>query len=199
MVLATIISAITAGIILDLILNKSSVTKRFLSKLFQREKHKQGDKLLLFLSAGGTCRDPMAKAVMLKLLANKDLNLNIRVEGMALGPVSSNSISYAARKAIKDIYQEDLLYTYTPQRVSKELIEEADLILVMDKSLMLSKFLPSNKTYVFKEFFGEKGDIRDPWPDGKEQNTLSRNKNCALEIKEILEKNIDNLIKLLAA
>lgn len=192
-----IISAVLAGLLLDLILNKSSITKKFFLRVFKNLKYASDGKLLIYLSAGGTCRDPMAKAITLKLLENKNLNFNLRVEGMALGPVSSNTISYAARKAIKDIYGEDLLAEYLPQKVIEELLDKADLILVMDHGLKLNKFLPQNKTYVFKDFFGEHGDIIDPWPDGKDQKTLSRYKDCALEIKGILEKDIDKLIKAL--
>jgi protein-tyrosine-phosphatase len=193
--LLTITSAVLAGLILDFILNNSSITKKSIKKIFKGLNKKPHEKILIYLSSGGTCRDPIAKSITLKLLENKELNFKLKVEGMALGPISNNNISYAARNAIRELYGIDLLSGYKPQTVTKELLDKADLILVMDRSLMLEKILPKHKTYVFKDFFGLDGDIDDPWPDGKDEMTLNRYLKCAKEIKKILEKNINNLIK----
>ena len=55
----------------------------------------------------------------------------------------------------------------------------------------------SNKVYLFKEFFGLQGDIKNPYPDGKDEDTLKRYTECANEFKEILTNNLDVLIEAL--
>lgn len=198
-IIAGIIAAIVAGIILDWLHHwkkkKPSVIAGFIGRLFSKDSN---EKILIYLSSGGTCRDPMAKAITLKELEKKELDFRLRVEGMGLGPLSSNNVSFAAIHAIKELYNEDLLQDYKPEQVSKELLDEADLILVMDHSLMkhklLQDILPRGKTYVFKEFFGLRGDITDPYPDGKDQETLSEYFKCASEIRSIIKTGLDRLL-----
>jgi protein-tyrosine-phosphatase len=161
---------------------------------------KKKEKLLLYVSSGGTCRDPMAKAITLKVLEKKNLNFKLNVKAVGLGPLSNSGASYGARYVIKEMYHEDLLSSHRAERITTELIEQADLILVMDKSLLMTpkKIFPREKTFLFKSFFGLKGDIKDPYPDGRDQRAISRYVECANELKEILENNIDHLIKMLS-
>lgn len=156
-------------------------------------------KTLLYVSSGGTCRDPMAKAITTKLLENRKLRHPLHVRAMGMGPLTKPEASYAARFVIKKIYHDDLLANHKPELLTPEIVQQADLILVMDKKLMLTpgKSFPAEKTFIFKEFFGLKGDIPDPYPDGKDQVTLSRYRRCAEEIKSILEQNIEHLIQVL--
>ncbi len=188
---------------MDLTKNGLAVTKRFFKKvasLLPGMLHlTKRSKLLVFLSSGGTCRDPMAKAITERVLQGLSLPFKVRIEAMALGPLSKECASYAARNAIREIYGEDLLVRHTPKRVTREELDEADLVLVMDRSLLMSKILPPQKTYVFKEFFGLSGDVVDPWPDGKDQASLSRYRECAEEMKSIVEANTDRLVQALQA
>lgn len=156
-------------------------------------------KLLVYLSSGGTCRDPMAKAITLKLLEERspDALAKIRVEGMALGPTCKAHVSFAAQLAIEDLFGENLLRDYVPETVTSEALDEADLVLVMDHGLLNRKILPPGKSYVFKEFFGVGGDVVDPWPDGRDPKTLSRYRDCASELKAILEAHFEHLLSAL--
>jgi protein-tyrosine-phosphatase len=156
-------------------------------------------KTVVFLSSGATCRDPMAKAITTKLLENTKGKHPITIRAVGLGPVSKPTASYAARYVIKEMYNEDLLASHKPELLTAELAREADLILAMDKSLLLTpgKTLPKEKTFLLKEFFGLEGDVSDPWPDGKDPNTLSRYRNCAEELRQILTQNLDRLIRVL--
>jgi protein-tyrosine-phosphatase len=97
------------------------------------------------------------------------------------------------------MYNEDLLAQHKPELLTRETLEQADLILVMDKRLLTTrgKTLPKEKTFLLKEFFGLKGDIRDPWPDGKDEKTLLRYSKRAKEIRGVIGKNIDRLINVL--
>ena len=78
-------------------------------------------------------------------------------------------------------------------------LDEADLVLVMDRSLLSQKLLPSAKTYLFKQFFGLDGDVVDPWPHGRDPETLSRDRDNATEMKTILEMNFDHLLRAMGA
>jgi protein-tyrosine-phosphatase len=151
---------------------------------------------LIFLSAGGTCRDPMAKAIMTKLLAASTRSPRINVLAAGVGPISAGEASYAARYVIREMYGEDLLKEHRPQQLTPDLVAHADLILVMDKSLLLTpgKTLPPNKAFVPKEFFGLRGDVADPWPDGKDAATLDRYRACAEELRTLLTQHFDRIV-----
>ena len=91
-IIAGIIAAIVAGIILDWLNHwkkkKPSVIAGFISRVFSKESN---EKILIYLSSGGTCRYPMVNAITLKELENKELNFRLCVEGMGIGPLSSAS------------------------------------------------------------------------------------------------------------
>ena len=72
------------------------------------------------------------------------------------------------------------------------LAEEADLILVMEKSLL--KGLPPAKSHVLKPFLGLSGDVSDPWPD-TDEDAPRRYAACAHELSSMLEPNIGKIVK----
>jgi protein-tyrosine-phosphatase len=183
-----------AAIIASIVLVSSAVLYAFVLMYSRR-----GTKTLVFLSAGGTCRDPMAKAIAMKLLETRNLRNRLQIRAAGLGPVSKPEVSYAARYVIKEMYNEDLLAGQKPELLTPSLVKQADLILAMDRAILLTpgKNLPADKTFLLKEFFGSNGDICDPWPDGKDVATLNRYRACAKELKEILTNNLDHLVKVL--
>jgi protein-tyrosine-phosphatase len=167
--------------------------------LLLRQYSRVAPKTLVFLSSGGTCRDPIAKAIATKLLENKKGKHPIIIRAAGLGPISKQEVSYAARYVIKEIYNEDLLADHKPELLTTDLAQKADLILAMDKALLLTpgKTLSKEKTFLLKEFFGLEGDVSDPWPDGKDANTISRYRGCAEELRQILTQNLDRLVQVL--
>jgi protein-tyrosine-phosphatase len=169
------------------------------SYLVIRALQKPDSRMLVFVSSGGTCRDPMAKAITTKLLEERNLKHPLKIKAAALGHPAKSEASGAARYVIKEMYGEDLLAHHKPESLTPETIEQADLILVMDHRLLLTrgKTLPPEKTYILKEFFGLEGDIVDPWPDGKDQATLTKYRKCAKELEVILRSNIEQLIGIL--
>jgi protein-tyrosine-phosphatase len=160
---------------------------------------RKDEKVVAFVSYSGTCRDPMAKAITLKLLESNPPDYPLRVEAGALFQPSAATASYAAREAIKELLGEDLLAAYRVTRMTAERIAEADLILVMAASLLQKNSLPPEKTFVLKPFFGLDGDVEDPFPDGKDEATLARYRRCAEELHEIILKNLGELIEFLRA
>jgi protein-tyrosine phosphatase len=203
-IIVGIVVAVVGGLILAFVKSGLAVTKKHLRRgvellrgIFRLPKR---IRLLIYLSSGGTCRDPMAKVITEQILKKMSLPFKVKIEAMALGPIEKTTASYGAKNAIKEIYGEDLLTDHRPQVITREVLDKADLVLVMDRSLLKSiKKSTTKKIYLFKEFFGLSGDVVDPYPDGNDDATLSRYRKCAEEMKTILDGNFNRLIRALHA
>jgi len=157
-------------------------------------------KILVFVSRGGTCRDPMAKAITMQLLEQRKVCSRIEVRAAGLGPLSGSNASLAARIVIREMYGEDLLEDHRPEILTEDLVARADLILAMDKELLgpIGKTFPRNKTLLLKEFFGLEGNVNDPWDDNKtDVVTIQRYRECAEELRTILTNGMDHLVNTL--
>lgn len=149
------------------------------------------EKLVVFVSHGGTCRCAMSKVVARKAFEGRDLPFTIRFESMAATYGNSVRASNGARKAITEAFREDLLESHRVMRRNRGIIGEADLILVMDKKLRAG--LPPWKTRLLSEFFGFEGDVKNPWPDyvkGADQ----KYRKCLAQLRSFIEPNADRLI-----
>ncbi len=67
----------------------------------------------------------------------------------------------------------------------------------MASNLLHRDLLPTEKTYLFGEFFGSEGDVEDPWPDGSDQTTLDRYRKCAEEMRGIMDAGLPHLVRAL--
>ena len=170
---------------------------------------REDEKMIVFVSGGGTCRCAMAKAMTKKIIERTPLNFKLRVESCARFNTTSkggtpenpdDGATNGARLSIKKLFGEDLLAlaNHRSMILTNSIMEEADLILLMDDGL--SKGIKDNpktseKTEVFKRFFGLEGDIKDPYgkDGGKNETEAQRHERyerydkCAKEIKEVLE------------
>jgi protein-tyrosine-phosphatase len=155
------------------------------------------ERWLVFISTGGTCRDPMAKAITLELLKQYPPDFDLQVKAFALGPPSKTETSWGARQAIEEMYGQDLLAGHRPTMISSGTAAEADLILVMDHRLLNPKVLPPEKTFVLKPFFGLEGDVDDPWPDTGDDAAAARYARCAAELKQLLETYLNKIVEFL--
>lgn len=155
-------------------------------------------KTIVFLSIGGTCRDPIAKVVTEKLFEDNGVTEKIDIKALAVDENSDLKVSHGARYAINSTYGQDLLAKHKCGVITKEIAKSADLILVMslDVLKMYKQKFPNfnNNVYLFKEFFGLQGDVFNPWPDGRDEATLKRYSDCAEEIKEILTTHYEKLV-----
>jgi protein-tyrosine-phosphatase len=158
---------------------------------------RKNEKVVTFVSYGGTCRDPMAKAITLKLLEANPPGFRLRVEAGGLFQPTATTVSYAAREAIREMFGEDLLANHRVSKMTAERIAEADLILVMAASLLQKNTFHPGKTFFLKPFLGLEGDVEDPFPDGADPATLARYRNCAHELHDTLQKNIGRLVDFL--
>jgi len=151
---------------------------------------KPDQKLVVYASHGGTCRDPMAKAITLKALESNPPGYSLRIEAAAFFRPSAANASPEARQAIQEMYGEDLLSNHVASQLTKAKIDEADLILVMDGSMLQKDIFPARKTYLLKKFFGQEGNIADPYRRG-----IDRYRECAAELRAIIEPNVGRLIE----
>jgi protein-tyrosine-phosphatase len=167
-----------------------------------REFARRHHRVLVFVSAGGTCRDPMAKAITQQLLVGQKLKTPIDVHAVGLVPDGSNA-SFAARQVIREKYGKDLLRRHKPKSMTRQLANKADLILVMDQALMKAteNTFPQDKTHLFKAFFKLNGDISDPYRDkgARDPETIARYQACAAEIEQILAAHMNQLLTALDA
>ena len=92
-----------------------------------------------------------------------------------------------ARDAVKKLFGVDLLATHKAKKLTPDLVEWADLILVM--GARMKKGLPPSKTWTLKEFAGGSGDVADPF-----RGNLDVYLACAREILGALEGILPKLV-----
>lgn len=62
----------------------------------------------------------------------------------------------------------------------------------------LLKGLPSEKSFILKSFFGQSGNIADPWHDDGRPEHM-RYRLCATELRDSIQPGMDRLIDYLDA
>lgn len=160
------------------------------------------DKLVVFVSNGGTCRCTMAKVVLQQHLRRLVLPFRLKVIGAAKTYARNVGASHGARIAIQEQYGEDLLKDHCVTMLRSGLLEDADLIIPMSENLSAgfgAEFQP--KVKLFKPFFLEEyGDVADPWPSNNTDHASQEYGKCLTEIKRAIEHDgsIDKLIDTLS-
>jgi protein-tyrosine-phosphatase len=198
-ILAGIVGGVVVGVCVALILKAMGVGgPRLLDWVRSRLRlpRPRRDRLLIFLSDGGTCRDPMAKVITEKALERESLPFRVRVEARSLTVPGETQASFGARCAIADMFcGPDLLAKHVPTLVSDQELRTAELVLAMDHGIyrQVRASHPGSRTFEFKAFFGLSGEIADPV-----FGDVDEYKRCAEEMKAIIEGNIDRLVEALA-
>jgi protein-tyrosine-phosphatase len=143
-------------------------------------------KRILLICGGNTCRSPMAKVILeQKLQALGSLD-RFEIDSAAYDGPTYPVASDNAREAIKKLFGQDLLASHKAKKLTPELIERADLILVMKTKM--KKGLPHGKTWTLKEYAGGSGDVADPFG-----SSLESYLKCAYEISDALEHIVTKL------
>lgn len=153
------------------------------------------ERLLLFVSYGGTCRCAMAKVALERVLANRHLPYPLRVMSVAYAFGGTDEASRGARRAVFETYGIDYLNDHRVTHRNPGLAEDADLILVMNDEYR--KEFPKSKTKNFNEFFGLDGDVPNPWTDDDNEEANNRYRDCLKHLKSVLENRTDRIIKYL--
>jgi protein-tyrosine-phosphatase len=145
---------------------------------------------------GNTCRSPLAAGALERLLPRKlAKKVNIESAGVCAqegGPASRNAIEVSKRRGID-------ITGHTSKRLTRELIETADLILVMQKMhLEAVRELCSSRTehtLLLTELEGSPGadttEIADPCGGSEEVY-----EQCFTQIERSLEKGMKFLLEL---
>jgi protein-tyrosine-phosphatase len=141
---------------------------------------------ILFICTGNTCRSPMAAGLLKKLFMKKHVDaMQVGSAGLVAlpgNPASFNAIRVAQENSVD-------LKKHKARLVTQELIESADLILVMEpqhRQQLLHRYPEASaKTLLFRHFarYGsrERG-INDPYG-----LNLEAYRFCFADIKECVE------------
>lgn len=120
---------------------------------------------VLFLDLGNTCRSPMAKVILEEKLKMANLETVILVDSAGIEP-SQPEASQGARTAMVSLFGVDLLDSHRAKKLTREMVDWADLILAME--IRHKEGLPPEKTFTLSEYAGIRGEIEDPY-GGNEQ------------------------------
>lgn len=150
------------------------------------------ERVVLFVSLGGTCRCAMAKVALDKTLEGRKLPYLLRVVSVAHKFGGTDEASRGARRAVDDMYGSDLLEEHRVTRRNPGLLGDADLILVMEEQLR--EGLPREKTFGFNEFLGLRGDVKNPWPPDEDEAAYKRYRDCMRDVRSALDQGADRIL-----
>jgi protein-tyrosine-phosphatase len=181
---------------------RDSLRKWLIDNQVAKGKH---EKMIAFVSLGGTCRCAMAKVIVERALRARDPH-RLKFESIALDLVDPQPASDGAKNAIKQRYDdEDLLANHRSRSICEGIMEDADLVLPMDEDLVkrISATFGDryvHKTYLFAEFFtGARQDILDPWRAEGYADTSDelrqRYKECLENLEKTMLPNIPTLFR----
>ncbi len=122
---------------------------------------------IMFVCTGNTCRSSMAEGIMKNLIKNSRLENEVYISSSGTGvnislPASGNAVSALEELGID-------ISGHWSKPITKELIEDSDLILGMTEAHKnhVLKITPKakEKTFTLIEYTmgGKKGDIADPY------------------------------------
>ncbi len=141
------------------------------------------EKLVVFVSYGGTDRCAIATAITHHLLLQDNCTLNFRVESRAAFNPSGSTAARTGVEVVQSRLAEDRLGQHRPRKAGPAFLFEADLILATDHQVLsklreLYQSYPGTdeeqrivrdeiqqKSHLISNFFGGVGEIDDPYPD----------------------------------
>ena len=155
-----------------------------------------GQRLVLFVSDGGTCRCAMAKVALDERLKNRRLPYPLKIMSVAVTYGHSPVASKGARNAVREIHKSDLLGEHQVTKMSPGLAKDADIIVPMDRKVLAQ--LPDYakaKAVLFKELFtGKPGDIVNPYRDHS-RGRAARYRNSLAAINKTMQSREDRLFQ----
>jgi protein-tyrosine phosphatase len=122
----------------------------------------------------------MAKVIFERMHLQDIAAGKINIDSAAYDGPPGNEASTGARNAVVKLFAQELLCSHIPKKLSKDMVDWADVIVVMTERMKSG--MPLAKTRTLKEYAGETGDISDPYMQGDEAYL-----QCANEIKRLIE------------
>jgi len=145
-----------------------------------------GKKRLLLVCGGNTCRSPMARVILeqkLKTLGKLD---GFDVDSAAYDSPTYPGASPNAIAAVRELFGQDLLASHKAKKLTPQIANNADLILVMTSRM--KNGLPTKKTWTLMEYAGSSGDVGDPFG-----GNLVAYLKCAKDISAALDRIVTKL------
>ena len=127
-------------------------------------------KRVLFICTGNTCRSPMAKALLEKLIQQKSRQDFYEVDSVGLFAVDGLS---ASQEAIEVLRHENVdLTSHQSQSIVDQIVNWADIIITMTKNhyeQLLDLYPAANdRVFTFSELAGlTESDVTDPYGQGQ--------------------------------
>ncbi|SHG93328.1 protein-tyrosine phosphatase [Thermosyntropha lipolytica DSM 11003] len=148
---------------------------------------------ILFVCTGNTCRSPMAAALFLKLLEEREKGLSQKFQVLSAGIFAQDGLK-ASLEAIEAMKGESIdLSSHVSQMVYPDLVRDADLILTMtgkQKEILVDRFPEAEaKTFTLMEYAGMEGEVGDPFGLGQEEYLKT-----VAQLKRVLPAVIDCLL-----
>ncbi|RJO62995.1 MAG: hypothetical protein C4542_00990 [Dehalococcoidia bacterium] len=82
--------------------------------------HVSNSNTIFVVCAGNTCRSPMAKIILEKMLQDNGLGTKFKVDSAAYKGPTDTKAHPNSRKAIKELYGEDLLANHIPKKLPRK-------------------------------------------------------------------------------
>lgn len=148
--------------------------------------------LVLFVCTGNTCRSSMAEALLKFYIAGEpDIAHKFKIISAGTHAATGNPANIQAVRALDEMGID--ISAHRAQKLTRELIEKADLILTMESAqeIYVSAIMPQakNKTHTLMQYAGRKvKDIADPY--GQSEETY---RDCATQIKMVVVDIIPRL------
>lgn len=149
---------------------------------------------ILFVCIGNICRSPFAQGLFTKLMHQEEFK-GFHAESAGLLALPGNSATFLAQKVAAE-YGVDM-DGHKAKRISRELVDWSDLVLVMEKShkdeLMADFPEATEKTFLIRRFarFGSRNrGVADPY--GLQYDAY---RFCYLDIEDAILGLLDHLKK----
>ena len=126
---------------------------------------------IIFLCHGNICRSPMAEYIFKYLVDKNNLNSIFEISSRATSNEEIGNDIYPPAKSV--LRGNDIPFSrHYAKRITKEEYLEADYILAMEEfnisnlKRVIGEIDP-NKVFLLREWSNPKGEISDPWYDGR--------------------------------